>query len=699
MSKLKKCFVVVFLCICTCFAFSACSSCKSTEKEQNVNYEVSLDARKLSMTLGDEEVLIARYTQVEGVEVSFSSADENIVTVDNYGRLTAVNIGTTTVTATYGTATAVCEITVGLGDMVPVLQMMGVTNSTVKTSLDTFIDLNGLVEFNGKTYDDATFEYTLSDTTFGEVINGLFYPAKTGTVDIYVVGTWRGITGESLTANVKATIIAGVDFRLNDGVSALKLYTKDSEPTPFVITATANGSNIPYDLEIVSGEEYIDLDLTKQTIESVGVKGEALIKISTEVDGENYVLEIPVMVVQTIYAYDKVVKDFSAIHGDTQTGSSLVKMMGGTIIEAYDESGNALTVKNNKVFGVKSSKTGKFTGKITVLTAEYGYEMNIEGYSGIFNSADDLKVFNTNVKYSGGVFSPIDETKEMQVWDGYYILQNNIDASKYVHADSGNSLTGRGIASVYPYGLTGTFDGQGYTIKGITFKRFGLFGYVYGGTVKNVGFTEVKYVDDDYVATIAGWINNAEISNVYIQLSEQTINKASAVVAQGVNCSQISNCIFDSENVPITGTLNLYGSLASRNNDLFATGDKTRYSNVYVISEEVLGYVQSNKNVTEEGETFKRYTENWVLASNSTFTPTIPDGHTEKDWVILTAKLEGVKQYATKTEMQADTSNNYSGFSSSYWNVSAKIPEWKSANGYYEVPDHSIGDFEIDWIN
>ncbi len=699
MSKLKKCFVVVFLCVCTCFAFSACSSCKSTEDDPNINYEVSLDAQKLSMTLGDEEVLIARYTQVEGVEVSFSSADENIVTVDNYGRLTAVNVGTTTVMATYGTATAVCEITVGLGDMIPILKMTGVTNSTVKTSLDTFIDLNGLVEFNGKTYDDATFEYTLSDTTFGGVTDGLFYPAKTGTVDIYVVGTWRGITGESLTATVSATIIAGVDFRLNDGVSSLKLYTKDSEPTPFVITATANGANIPYDLEIVSGEQYIDLDLTKQTIESVGVKGEALIKISTEVDGENYVLEIPVTVVQTIYAYDKVVKDFSAIHGDTQTGSSLVKIMGGTVIEAYDESGNALTVKNNKVFGVKSSKTGKFTGKITVLTAEYGYEMNIEGYSGIFNSADDLKVFNTNVKYSGGVFSPIDETKEMQVWDGYYILQNNIDASEYVHADSGNSLTGRGIASVYPYGLTGTFDGQGYTVKGITFKRFGLFGYVYGGTVKNVGFTEVKYVNDDYVATIAGWINNAEISNVYIQLSEQTINKASAVVAQGVNCSQISNCIFDSENVPITGTLNLYGSLASRNNDLFATGDKTRYSNVYVISEEVLGYVKSNKNVTEDGATFKCYTENWVLASNSTFTPTIPDGYTEKDWVILTVKLEGVKQYTTKTQMQADNSNNYSGFSSSYWNVSGKTPEWKSANGYYEVPDHSIGDFETDWIN
>lgn len=714
MNKFKKYLMIGFLSACMCVGLSACNGCKNDEEETpgepTVENVVSLNMEQLTLTVGDTDVLIATFTQADGAELAFASSDESVVTVDGYGRLTAVGVGTATVTATYGDASDTCAVTVSLNGIEPVLAFAG-AGDNVKISMDTFVDLSGKVLFNGNAYDDVQMTYTISDESFGRIENGLFYPAKTGTVEVYAVGDWRGVTGETLTKTVTISIVSGVDFYLNEGASALTLYTQAETATPFVVTATADGATLDYTVEVLSGEEYIDLDLTAGTIASTGVIGEALISITCMAGVEEYVMEIPVTVDQTIYRYESLVTDFSAIHGDTQEGKRLTTIMGGIVVEAYDIDGNALNVQNGKVYGVPYSKDGKFQTTITVCTKEFGYEMDIEGYAGIFNSADDLAALNTNAKYLGNsLFGAIDDTMPIQCWDGYYIVTENIDASGYTHKSSGQSLSSVGIqnGAYSVYGLTGTFDGQGHTIKGMSVEQYGLFGYISGGTLQNIAFTDVQlHATWNYTAALAAWIDDATLNDVYVQLRPQSCGgTVVAPIALGINTSTFTNCIFDTSGVKFNEKSTIFGNIAGRYTDVTNFDEKqTKYANVYVISDNYVGYIKTTKNIAEttdeEGnvtaEAYVETTEHFLTAENVPLTPVRPEGKTETDWIMHVHTIEGVKQYVTQADMDA-AANAYTSFSAEYWDLSGASPVWKSVNGYYPPADTYVGDFDTSWL-
>ena len=66
----------------------------------------------------------------------------------------------------------------------------------------------------------------------------------------------------------------------------------------------------------------------------------------------------------------------------------------------------------------------------------------------------------------------------------------------------------------------GTFDGNGYTVSGLYFSseeqnRVGLFGYVYYGTVKNVGVIGSYFKGYRYVGGIAGQYSGSDLTNCF----------------------------------------------------------------------------------------------------------------------------------------------------------------------------------------
>lgn len=85
--------------------------------------------------------------------------------------------------------------------------------------------------------------------------------------------------------------------------------------------------------------------------------------------------------------------------------------------------------------------------------------------------------------------------------DGNYMLANDIDMSKfYTFEPIGNETDGA---------FTGTFDGNGYSIKNLvlnyeTYKYVGLFGYL-DGSVTNVRLDNADVVGGRYVGGIAGY--------------------------------------------------------------------------------------------------------------------------------------------------------------------------------------------------
>ena len=188
---------------------------------------------------------------------------------------------------------------------------------------------------------------------------------------------------------------------------------------------------------------------------------------------------------------------------------------------------------------------------ITVFTDTGVYTTPVIGATKVIKAASELAMFNAkggNGEYTAKVTkSSVDYVakywKPEQEQSGYYVLGQNIDATGYVHgsryaADAEEVIAGTkevgdfnnatwNSADGYenkPIGLTGTFNGMGYTIEAITIgsQREGIFGIVNGGTVKNVAITNVKS-SISYGYVVANYLLDATIENVYIDTN--TYNK------------------------------------------------------------------------------------------------------------------------------------------------------------------------------
>jgi hypothetical protein len=94
------------------------------------------------------------------------------------------------------------------------------------------------------------------------------------------------------------------------------------------------------------------------------------------------------------------------------------------------------------------------------------------------------------------------------------------------HYILGNTIDLGGIANHTPIGteanpFSGTFDGDGNTITGLTItgggNRSGLFGYIEAGTVKNLGLIDVNISGGNDTGGIVGYLfMDSQITNCYV---------------------------------------------------------------------------------------------------------------------------------------------------------------------------------------
>ena len=724
MRKKKLILAVLAVSLLTTGALVGCKKKKEEEALVPVlKYEISLGSEQMSMIIGEEKALDFTYTKQNDTVISYASSDATVVKVDENGKLTALKAGTATITVTYGTASDSCVVTVGLNGLLPSLQLTNIVDDYLYIEQTSQLDLRGNVLFNGVTYTDVELSYSVSDGNVGKVENGIFTPLAIGTTEITVTGTWRGISGVSLTKTITVDVKPELLFMVNGGASEITLYTQTDKVSPFEITAKYGNVDLNPVVEITSGSKYVAYDPTAQTITSLGVTGKAEVSVTYELEGETVVNIFPVYVKPTIYNYTETITDFSAIHGDVAKGKTLKVLLGGDIVSATDENGNKLDVEDNKIYGLDWSddtKTEGFESTITVCLATHGYTMTLQGYSGIFARATDFAVFNTNAKYAqvdgNKKFVQIDKKKPIQRWDGYYVLANNIDAgaSNYVHADAGSALAQRGLDKTYDdIGFHGTFDGRGYTVKGMSIGEAGIFGYLIDAEVKNVAFAEVELRNVERATVLSARIINSDVSNVYVGLKTNTqLTEYGAVFATGIQASNLKGCFVETpenfgyaliENTTTTTdpttqeetTVTTYfrqkltGSFVYQIDELVESdaGTSSSYLDVYVVSKETLGWKRIDDKGT--GYYFQGEGENLADEANG----------------ILAYTINGVKRYNTLAQMQM-AGNNYAYFSKTYWTFDTGAPVWKSLNGEYpsvelidEIPKkETVGDFDENWL-
>lgn len=200
---------------------------------------VSLNKNTLSLEAGQNETLTATVapSNADNKNVSWSSSDANIASVDQTGKVSALSAGTATITVTTedGSKTATCTVTV-TAPAAPI-EVTGISLNKNTTTI-----------YVGST-ETLTVSYTPTDANTGKAVNWTSSNTSVATVDAngtvtaVAVGT-AVITATSTTsASITASCTVTVDVAHPTGVtldkSSLNLQIGGSE----TLTATVAPSN------------------------------------------------------------------------------------------------------------------------------------------------------------------------------------------------------------------------------------------------------------------------------------------------------------------------------------------------------------------------------------------------------------------------------------------------------------------------
>ncbi len=638
------------LSVCALAGFAACGG----NEEKKTSYAVTVDSA-VNVALEESHTLIAKVDGAAAQGIAFTSANPAIATVNENGTVTGVACGETTVTATYEGYSATATVTVDLGTNVPLLVFDSVSGTDLQVSWMDEINLSASVLYKGKTYDDVTVTYAV-DENAATVTNGIFKAKKSGECTVKATATWRNapvVLSETFT--IKA--IPSVEISINQGkLDGSTLYLSENLAGETFVKSVAidcavkvNGTQTDdYEVVVVEGAENVTLADGVLTAAKVG---DSTLRVSV-VD--------PLGTTHSEYVRVAVKKPLSSTVKtaqtpfETLTGAFDTEEIFGyatTIVEAY-ENGTPLSVVEGKIQGVTVNKDGSNIHRtLTVYDENGGYTVNFEVYTKVIRTAQDLDVFAATTND----IAANKTTAYYNVYDGYYVLAGNIDASAYKTTNKrmegfyGNSASDKNHAKT---GLMGTFDGRGYTITGMTADNGGLFGIVgTAGVIKNVAFKASKIAMSNWRGggLLAMAIENgAHLENVYVEIaSMSTAQSNQGVLAYGVDPKVSMNNVvveYTSESA------NVKRALMYRYGDRYGTTTgnaiATNWTNVYAITNQTLVGVA---NVAAENET-------------------IADGG---------YGYTGIKKYESVDALKA-SGNDFGVFSTTYWDLSGGVPVWKN---------------------
>ena len=156
-------------------------------------------------------------------------------------------------------------------------------------------------------------------------------------------------------------------------------------------------------------------------------------------------------------------------------------------------------------------------------------------------------------------------TENSGEWFKYYIQTSDIDASSTSTWDNGQGFTPLGNNSIK---FTGSYDGDGYTINGLTINRpttayTGLFGYTNGSTIKDIGVININITGANRAGGLSGWIESSTIiDNCYTTGNITGGSFVGGLVGAADDSSTVSNCYSTSS---VSGSANDIGGLVGYN--------------------------------------------------------------------------------------------------------------------------------------
>jgi len=215
-------------------------------------------------------------------------------------------------------------------------------------------------------------------------------------------------------------------------------------------------------------------------------------------------------------------------------------------------------------------------------------------------------------RYGGGTGEPNDPYQiwtaeqmnaigtEPNDWDKHFKLMADIDLAQYTGEQFNIIGYDRGFRDNKPF--KGVFDGDNHSISNFTYSSYradciGIFGYVFGGELRNVRVVDPNVVIGwgDYTGSLAGYVASGKITNCRVEGGSVSGREKVGGLVGRAFLSETSTC-YSTTNV--SGDLRVGGLIGESRGVLtncYATGD---VSGTYTVGG-LLGYSYERDVVTE----------------------------------------------------------------------------------------------------
>ena len=386
-------------------------------------------------------------------------------------------------------------------------------------------------------------------------------------------------------------------------------------------------------------------------------------------------------------------RETGAIYG--MSNEDLAALNGADVITANAEyDGITFAIENGAVTDHANFFANYVDGNEYYLTAYTGYNVYRIKYvlaTKFIENPEDFDMFNHDWAATG----------QISLFDGYYVLINDIDMANHVLKDhnysTNNVFPGNGEQSA---GLTGTFDGLGHVVSNVTAPSNGIFSTMCDGHIKNVAFTNVK-LTGYYTGLFAHqfyWSKKSEdikprLTNVYVSVDEFEYSRGGGGVLTG-NASDprtiFTNVVveylgFDAtEGSTEMNWLNSKYVFAGFTPYAYIPGNYQQYENSFLISKAPLS-VQLYKNDDGSHKPIVYIPQNKATVNeDSSVTITDPfykqvvEHYAGNDYnKNFIAKMNVYDDYYAMAQDAEANKEALESFSSKYWVVVNGVPTWK----------------------
>ena len=341
------------------------SNTKKIEKTINVtvsNVEVTsieLSDSNLTMTVGDTDTLIKtiKPSNATNKDVTWSSSDNNIVTVDRHGSIEAKNVGTATITVrTNNGKTAKCTIKVNKKTTTQeVIEVKSVTLSNTNASMYIGDEITLTATVSPSNANNKKITWSSSNTSVADVTSGKITAKAKGTAEI-IAKTSNGVSAKcKITVNQKTIAVTGIS--LNKETASL--YKGDK----LILTATISPSNATNKNVTWTSSNNSVATVDKGNVTTVGV-GETIITAKTS-NGKTATCRITVSKKTVAVTGISLDKNTATIQeGNKVTLKATVSPSNATnkTVTWTSSNNSVATVTNGEVVG-KSAGTATITAK------------------------------------------------------------------------------------------------------------------------------------------------------------------------------------------------------------------------------------------------------------------------------------------------------------------------------------------------